>query len=56
MFRSVSYMLMHFLFFLCFYSLFTSSIAFNRMFSRSADSEEGISHILRRDIVNRLRR
>ncbi|KAG1949589.1 ubiquitin carboxyl-terminal hydrolase CYLD [Pimephales promelas] len=38
------------------FSLFTSSIAFSRMFNRSADSEEGISHILRRDIVNRLRR
>ncbi|KTG43751.1 hypothetical protein cypCar_00021283 [Cyprinus carpio] len=38
------------------FSLFTSSVAFNRMFNRSADSEEGISHILRRDIVNRLRR
>ncbi|XP_073681595.1 ubiquitin carboxyl-terminal hydrolase CYLD [Garra rufa] len=38
------------------FSLFTSSIAFNRMFNRSADSEEGISHILRRDIVNHLRR
>ncbi|XP_016297915.1 ubiquitin carboxyl-terminal hydrolase CYLD-like isoform X2 [Sinocyclocheilus anshuiensis] len=38
------------------FSLFTSSVAFNRMFSRSADSEEGISHILRQDIVNRLRR
>ncbi|XP_059393297.1 ubiquitin carboxyl-terminal hydrolase CYLD [Carassius carassius] len=38
------------------FSLFTSSVAFNRMFSTSEDSEEGISHILRRDIVNRLRR
>lgn len=38
------------------FSLFTSSTAFNRMFNRSADSDEGISHILRWDIVNRLRR
>ncbi|XP_052466565.1 ubiquitin carboxyl-terminal hydrolase CYLD-like [Carassius gibelio] len=38
------------------FSLFTSSTAFNRMFNRSADTEEGISHILRWDIVNRLRR
>ncbi|XP_056324160.1 ubiquitin carboxyl-terminal hydrolase CYLD [Danio aesculapii] len=38
------------------FSLFTSSIAFDRIFNRSADSEKGVSHILRRDIVNCLRR
>ncbi|XP_067287245.1 ubiquitin carboxyl-terminal hydrolase CYLD [Pseudorasbora parva] len=38
------------------FSLFTSSIAFNSVFDRSADNEEGISHVLRRDIVDRLRR
>ncbi|XP_065098177.1 ubiquitin carboxyl-terminal hydrolase CYLD [Paramisgurnus dabryanus] len=38
------------------FSLFTSSIAFDRVFNSTADSEEGISHCLRRDIVNPLRR
>ncbi|XP_051529052.1 ubiquitin carboxyl-terminal hydrolase CYLD isoform X2 [Myxocyprinus asiaticus] len=38
------------------FSLFTSSVAFDRVFNKSADKEDGISHILRRDIVNCLRR
>lgn len=38
------------------FSLFTSSIAFDRVFNTSANNQEGISHNLRRDIVNPLRR
>ncbi|TRY66523.1 hypothetical protein DNTS_015902 [Danionella cerebrum] len=38
------------------FSLFTTSVALNSVFQRSADAEKCISHILIRDIVNHLRR